>query len=72
MKTKNSSPSTDELGKIDFVPTDKSKANINIGDEPEDVKDGVESLFTILGQALCISLSGLARLQRGARVVSDG
>lgn len=46
-QTKQSSLCRSELEIIDFVPTDKNKANINIEQEPTDVKEALETCMTI-------------------------
>ena len=64
---KKSSPCRSELGIIDFTATVKPKDVIkNIDQEPTDVKDGVESLFMIIGQAIPKDFPTRAQLQAAA------
>lgn len=69
-QSKKSSPCRSELGIKGFALARKPKnVTINIDQEPTDVKEGVESLFTIVGQALSEALPSVARLQEIAAEV---
>jgi len=71
MKTKKSSPSKGELGKIDFVPTDKSKTKISIWESQEDVKLCFDNLIMAFGEVMNKGLPSLAQLQKEAREGRD-
>ena len=74
MKPKQSSPLTGELGINDFVPVAKSKKEdtYNIDLDPLEVKEEVESLFSIIGEALQVKLPCLARLYVIAAEADNG
>jgi hypothetical protein len=68
MKPKQSSPIKDELGINGFtVVKPKKECTLNIDSGFQNVKDGVESLFNIIGQLLYVGLPPISQLEKEAR-----